>query len=346
MEKSFEKNFDDLLSRKLAGEADAKDLKRLEQMLAENSVLQFLHDQLLKSGSDHLNNDNTDAAYAVHHLKIIQATTTKGNRNSIVNDNTIKWRKKLLFLGIAACLLIVWRILTLPVLSDAESLKEISVTTVERGGKYRLHLPDGTIVYLNKNSSIIYASDFGKFTRTVSLKGEAHFQVAHKKKIPFVVNTSQGSIKVLGTVFNIRDYENEDKMETSLIEGSIELHLTKANNSVVKMNPSEKLIIEKTQKITSKKRGYTLTHIDITDSVVAETSWINNKIVFANKPFLEIASEMEHRFGVTIVFENEKIKTNKYTGVFEEDGIDDILEILQIIKPFKFRRVNDKIVIY
>ncbi|MDD4638942.1 MAG: FecR family protein, partial [Bacteroidales bacterium] len=82
-------------------------------------------------------------------------------------------------------------------------------------------LPDGTRVWLNSNSKLIYPENFSKNSRRVMLYGEACFKVINDKKHPFIVETSKSRIQVLGTTFNVKAYAGEDKEETTLLEGSI-----------------------------------------------------------------------------------------------------------------------------
>jgi ferric-dicitrate binding protein FerR (iron transport regulator) len=95
--------------------------------------------------------------------------------------------------------------------------------TTPRGGQYQLTLPDGSRVWLNAMSSITYPVLFSEKERKVNITGEVYFEVEKKPGHPFIVNTRAESITVLGTHFNIRAYENEGDVKTSLLEGSVKV---------------------------------------------------------------------------------------------------------------------------
>lgn len=104
--------------------------------------------------------------------------------------------------------------------------KELAYNTIStpRGGVYQINLPDGTSVWLNAASSIKFPTTFAHLSqRKVELKGEAYFEVAKNKKLPFIVSTAQQQVEVLGTHFNINSYEDEGEVKTTLLEGSVKV---------------------------------------------------------------------------------------------------------------------------
>ena len=106
--------------------------------------------------------------------------------------------------------------------------------------KSEVTLPDGTIVWLNNNTKLIYPEAFSSTERSVYLEGEAYFKVTKNKARPFVVKSQGQEIKVLGTSFNVRNRPNEDLAETTLISGAVSLRFN--NDSVpVRLNPNEQI---------------------------------------------------------------------------------------------------------
>jgi transmembrane sensor len=99
----------------------------------------------------------------------------------------------------------------------------INTMTTPKGGQYQLTLADGTKVWLNAASSITYPTAFGGRERKVTITGEAYFEVANNKEKPFIVNTPEESITVLGTSFNVNVYADEKGGKTSLLEGSVKI---------------------------------------------------------------------------------------------------------------------------
>jgi len=211
-------------------------------------------------------------------------------------------------------------------------------------------LPDGTIVHLNAKSTISQAEGFGKTTREVFLTGEAYFEVTRNKQLPFIVHTDAADIEVLGTKFNVRNYSNEHRMEAALLTGSIELTLHEDRQHKILLKPSDKIIVkqnaDKNIMAADRLKKVELTSIKLQDSVITETSWLNDKMAFYDRPLSEIALDLERQFDVHIELTNEAVRAYKYTGVYDEGSAEDILKILQMIKPFKYTITNKQIIIY
>jgi ferric-dicitrate binding protein FerR (iron transport regulator) len=95
--------------------------------------------------------------------------------------------------------------------------------TTPRGGQYKIALPDGTLVWLNAESSLRFPTAFNGGERTVILKGEGYFEVAQRSNMPFKVQLGSGTVEVLGTRFNIMAYQDEAKVSTTLLEGAVKV---------------------------------------------------------------------------------------------------------------------------
>jgi transmembrane sensor len=343
MHPSVENRFYDLLGRKLAGGSDALELKELDTLLQRHPELQLFYNQIishLPEGSD----VDIDTAYAIHRAKMYPPpahSTTKG----VVRF--FKWSL------VAASAIVVLGVAWL-LLNRNKQVPDNKQTIVASGRDSRstMTLPDGSIVRLNAKSKVSYGEGFGKTTREVFLTGEAYFEVTHNAGVPFIVHTDEADIKVLGTKFNVRNYSNEHRMEAALLTGSIELTLHTDTRHKILLKPSDKIIVKKEAEGDATKTPDTgnkkveLTSIQFQDSVIVETSWLNDKMAFYDKPFLEIALDLERQFDVTIEFKNKEVSGYKYTGVYDEARAEDILKILQMIKPFQYSINNKQITIY
>jgi len=114
--------------------------------------------------------------------------------------------------------------------------------TTPKGGEYEVQLPDGSLVWINAGTSLRYPTAFTGKERLVELEGEAYFEVAKDASRPFIVQSGQGRITVLGTHFNVRAYKDEPGMKTTLKEGSV---LLQSISAAEKLKPGESGIIEK-----------------------------------------------------------------------------------------------------
>src|SRR6185312_193071 len=128
----------------------------------------------------------------------------------------------------------------------SSSKTDIQQVLVKPGTKSKIILPDGTVVRLNSSSKLTYNNDFNENVREVNLEGEAFFDVTKDAKHPFIVHTSNIDIRVLGTLFNVKSYEQDPTIETTLLRGSIEVfNKNDASAPKVILKPNEKMIYRK-----------------------------------------------------------------------------------------------------
>jgi transmembrane sensor len=354
MHPSVENRFYDLLGRKLAGECQASELEELESMLKSHPELQFFYNQILTHSSE-VSDVDIEAAYVTHREKMMypagkQETKEEGN----IYKGSFSGKRTLARALVAASAIVILGLTWLLVKKNKsipDNRPTIVATDTHKGSRSTMTLPDGSIVRLNAKSKVSYAEGFAK-TREVYLTGEAYFEVAHNANIPFIVHTDAADIKVLGTKFNVRNYSNEHRMEAALLTGSIELTLRSDKQHKILLKPSDKIIVKKYAEgdsaiLTSgPDKKIELTSIKVQDSVIVETSWLNDKMAFYDKPFSDIALDLERQFDVHIEFKNKAVSGYKYTGVYDEDNAAGILKILQMIKPFHYTINNKQITIY
>jgi ferric-dicitrate binding protein FerR (iron transport regulator) len=157
---------------------------------------------------------------------------------------------------------------------------------------------------------------------------------------------------VLGTAFNVRSYPSEKKIETSLVHGRVEIALDNNPENRYILKPSQKLIlatgeapIKKGQQKKQSPIAVLSTVHYLDDSTIAETSWVENKLVFDDEDFEEIARKMERWYGVSIRFKTERLKRERLTGVFEKETVSQALAYLQETTPFHFTIKNNEIII-
>lgn len=360
MHKQTEQYFFALLSLKLSGDATESQLAEISTILQANPSLQFLYDQMIEPVyCDKEAASKADQAYASHYVKMQLA----GMFDS-ANDNAIEpslertsnfTKRKLAFIAIAAGVFTIFFInysLRLEKsVTKQNSNSFVNEIVTKRGSKSSVKLPDGTTVRLNTDSRLTYISFAAGKTREVTLEGEAYFDVAHDSSRPFIIHTGKINIKVLGTSFNVRNYPQDKELETSLIKGKIEVSLESRPEDIIILKPTEKLIIAKeedelsaaTKVSNSSDNKVVLTSITYMrqDSLVAETSWLNDKLVFVNQPLEKIALELERKYAINITFKDEKVKKYRYTGVFENVSLEKVFELIKYSKNFNYK-INDK----
>lgn len=258
--------------------------------------------------------------------KLYTAIILTGQREAFAPSKSPVWYRRSYFIqwsryaAVFLCaVLLTWFVTNR--MDRASSMMQIEVPL----GQYmNLTLADGTDVYLNSGTVFKYPTVFTGKTREVEIDGEGFFSVTHQKKdIPFIVRTTKGDVRVLGTKFNIEAYKEKEQFETSLIEGKVEVC---AGNERVILNPNEKAILVDGK--LEKEPLYDLSCY----------SWTSGIIEFNNIRFEELMSEFEKIYGVHIIINNPDLNDTRCLGKFRRiDGLDYALQVLQVDIPFEFQ---------
>lgn len=359
MNKKLEDTFYDLLSAKLSGDAKAQDLAQLHHILEQHPQFQFLYDEVMRppQKADEAT-CHTQQVYAAHYAKMMYAGLEATKNTEVKNIVPAKVKRFPYRILAAACALAILIGIALffkesSIKPNNSNSKNEMVTT--KGSKSNITLPDGTKVTLNADSRITYEENFAKQIREVTLTGEGYFDVKHDVTRPFIIHTRKADIKVLGTAFNVKNYP-DGAFETSLIRGKIEITLNGRNGKKYILNPAQKFVIADTSLLHPvKKSSYTaistiapqvqVMSITLKDSVIAETSWMSNKLVFVNKPLREIAADLERFYNIQVTFKTAYAMGYRYTGVFENQELDEVMRILKLSKNIDYKIKNKELVI-
>lgn len=362
-----QENFWVLLSKKIAGEASPEELAELERLVQQHPEWQYAIQNLQDIWHSDLPSDtsNEEDAYLLHlqRMKEKKIRFEAGDEEtgiSFEKSRSSGNRRRILYasIAIAASLIIAFFLFTGSNNENkpgASLVKETSEISTRLGSKSRIQLPDGSIVWINAGSKLTYHKDFGKINREVELSGEAFFDVVKDKTRPFLIHTSAIDIKVLGTAFNVRAYPDDKTTEASLIRGSIEVSVKSRPNDKVILSPNEKLVVENRKEDTLVSNPQkeplivinTLKH-DPRDSSIAETQWTENKLVFDDELFSDIAVKMERWFNVEIEIDDSRLAAKRLTGKFDGESIEQALESLAYTSTtsFVFERKGNKIFIH
>ena len=213
---------------------------------------------------------------------------------------------------------------------------EMNKIVVPPGQRANLTLSDGTNVWLNARTKIVYPAVFDKSVRQVAVDGEAYFDVAKDKKRPFIVETGKCNMEVLGTKFNVEGYSDKDDFEVTLMEGSVRVASRIGLGDTLMLKPDSKACLQKDGRLKV---------IPVDD--YNPYRWKEGLICFRNESFLSIMSDLEKYFGVSIVVENKNVLKYYFTGKFRQaDGIDYALRVLQRDIRFKYERDDENQIIY
>jgi len=232
------------------------------------------------------------------------------------------------------------------------------------GAKSEITLPDGSHVLLNAGSKLKYFTDFNIKNRNIQLEGEAYFKVAKNKKIPLIVSAANIKIRAVGTEFNVKVYSNERLIETTLIEGVVEISKTGDKVGLgekISLTPNQKAVYVKADDklsvygTTNKEKekpvaNTTLKEIYIKpvvyDQVDVEPiiAWTQDKLMFRSETLENICVKLNRKYDVSFEFENESVKNLRFTGTLEDETIEQVLNVIKTISPIDYT-INKKAVV-
>ena len=203
---------------------------------------------------------------------------------------------------------------------------------IPKGGEYQVVLADGTKVWLNSASRLIYPQSFMGKERRVVLSGEAFFDVTHDAERPFVVETSRMNVKVLGTRFNVNDYDDNEEVSTTLVNGSVEI--VSGDQQAFRLVPGEQAYGKENE---LEKREV---------NVRLYTSWIDGKFLFNNTELEEIAKQISRWNDVEIFFSSESVKKVRFTGaIVKFKPLEDLVRMIESTSQVRFSVKGRTIVI-
>ncbi len=346
-----------MLARKYNNELTAEEQEELEQLLREhrdvfelNETFSRLRDmpvQRLSTAADEERSRQSIAA------RLESAQEDSQDRAAediyILRPRPIK---KILAWTAAACALVITSLVAYQLMPRRHTVlpnKENEVIT--SSSKSKVTLPDGSIVMLNRQSRLVYNKDFGVGKREIHLTGEAYFDIAKNEAIPLTVTAGPVQIRVMGTAFNVRAYNEDSIIETSLIRGSIEVSSTDEPERSIRMRPNEKIIFSKEGSALAPVSSDSSRHApkpaqtflqmnrikpNPTDSTINEIVWVQDKLIFSKEPFYSLAQKMERWYQVKFLFKDKMAAQLTLTGSLEKENLTEALDALQQLTPFDY----------
>lgn len=327
-----------IIGKKLAGEVSQDEDKALNEWIDSSTTNKRVYLQIKElwyHKQDQTNNSQAIAAYdklinRIRFAEVVQAQTRVQRISSQVNQ-FVKYAAIIFFI-------LSFGFLSYYYFTEENSKDEFCVISVPKGNKSEILLPDGSKIWLNNNSKLIYPKKFNKSERKVDLIGEAYFEIKRNVKVPFVVKTPDVSIKVLGTKFNVSAYPNDKFIETTLISGKVSVKSNENPEIEQTLDPGESMTFDKVSNHTTISRVDTKFY----------TYWMKGEFSFKDEKFEMLAKRIERIYNVEITFENPELKEKTYTGDFKVD--DNVYTILEIFKkstsePIEYITDRNKITI-
>ncbi|NML36634.1 DUF4974 domain-containing protein [Chitinophaga sp. G-6-1-13] len=344
-----------LLTREIANELTEAEAEELQQLLQQYPHASYIREIFMKPWQETGRPASTEqlSDMQARHLQRLHASdatprvTTEGETPVVQLAKRRWWRAAGIAAGIALLIAVGWKFI--PGRTTAPQPQKSLATA--KGIRSQLLLPDGSRVWLNSGSKLNYPRSFAaRGPRVVELEGEAFFEIATDANRPFRVQTKAFTILVLGTSFNVRAYPQEDSAVTSLVDGAIEVQLDKNGQQKVMLRPNEKLTIpsnlftarDNEAAVTEEQRPaihlYKQRLTQIRDSITSETAWVKNKLAFKHLELDKVSALLEQWYGVEISFRDQQKKQLYFTGVFETNNLDEVLEALASTGSFTYTK--------
>lgn len=197
------------------------------------------------------------------------------------------------------------------------------------GQKSRIFMPDGTIIWLNAESTLRYLEEFTDSVRVVNLDGEAYFEVAEDSLRPFIVRSGDIYTEALGTTFNINYFPENEDIAVNLISGKVKVTSAESEQDII-LNPGEALSFDRNQQNSVKYK------IDISKAAV----WKDGILTFENATFEQIVQKLERWYGVRVNVEGDMPQNWQFSGWFDNESLVNVLKVMQYTRGFQFKLKN------
>ncbi len=304
------------LTRFISGYSDKEERKEVLQWISQN--------------------DENKQAYA--RLKNLSVAIDL-QAESLREENLVKRQKmrKMLkhFISTAAVLIIIASAFYLGKKKENTKWEKLSISQYTEivapyGATVATTLPDGSYVKLNGGSSLKFSKLYGHHERNVILSGEGYFEVKKSTK-QFKVSTDILQIVVLGTVFNVSAYPEDDQASATLYQGSV---------SVMEKTTRKNTLLKPIMQYSYDKK----THLSSLSTLSIARRWTDNYIIADRDDIKKFAKKIERKYNVKIVISEELLGKCLYTGAFKGETLKEILDNMSFASPVKYRIDNKNIV--
>ena len=201
---------------------------------------------------------------------------------------------------------------------------------------------------------------FNRDNREIQLNGEAYFKVAKNADLPFDVKTGDLSIQALGTEFNVKSYDDEDIIETTLVEGKIAIHQGRKQKGSIYLEPHQQALYVKNNKnltvrdmkavkeakpeVLKFRKGimYIAEKID-PQPIVA---WKDNRLILKGEELSSLVIKLERKYDVKFIFGSEKLKLFRFTGTLENETLTQVMDVIKLSAPLGYKLQGKTVLIF
>lgn len=221
------------------------------------------------------------------------------------------------------------------------------------GSKSEITLGDGTEIILNAGSSVTYNNSYSITNRDLVLEGEAYFRVAGNKTIPLIVYAGNLNIRATGTEFNVKAYTEDGIIETTLIEGEVEISQKSDRNkeNVLVLKPNQKAIYARQddqltlerkkemepQAIADAKSVAGNMMVSLKTDVEQVTAWTKNRLIIRSENLESLCTKLQRKYNVTFVFRDEEIKKHRFSGILLDETFSQVMDVIMLTAPVTYK---------
>ena len=317
----------DILAAYLSGECSAEDKEQFESWLKADPANQKEYDMLVKAINSSAKQNykwNTDKLWLkiVKEADIVEKPKTIPLTQRIFKSHV--WRIAAIFF-----LLLSLPLLYTQVIQPYYQSQQMENIIVENGQQKKIQLPDGSVVMLDAGSSFSYNKDFAGNTREVFLEGEGFFEVKPNPDKPFIVHANNAIVKVLGTKFNVRAWQQNKRVKVAVAEGKVSFR------NKTKSIP-HKVVLTKGQLSTLEENG--TPSEPVTVDINKYIGWMDKEIIFNDAPLHEILFQVERWYNVKFELNDRAIADEHLTLHIQKKPLNDILELISALTDLKYKR--------
>ncbi len=333
------------IAKYLAGEASKEEANVVKDLLEKNPELKDFTESLMAGefSMAHKSIDwNPEGAWLelTGKIKALEKKKQQSHASHWLMGRRTSWNRFPLARGVqfaTTLVLIMGLSFFLKPYWSEDSIKSVDSVTqqmaTKNGERIKIRLTDGTVVTMNVASKLTIGEKFPD-KRDVYLNGEAYFEVKRNEQAPFIVHTHEANVKVLGTAFNVRAWEEEDEVEVVVTEGKVIFHSAKlsSGNTVV---------------LTKDFRSALKTGEDPNPPVTVDAdqylAWLRGELVFENTSFKEVIAQLERQYDLEIELHDPSLLTRHLTATFGKESVDDVLHTIALSFDLEYKRSGRRV---
>ncbi|MEI6678726.1 MAG: FecR domain-containing protein [Mariniphaga sp.] len=320
------------IAKKLHGELDNNELSVFERMMNDPVYAR----EFEKTQQIHRHLTGIKSIFPINSKK-----SWRKIEQGIKNEQSLRINAVLKYAAIVFVAFIAGNLLKPLITADVEKEIRYSEIKVPYGQMSQITLSDGTKIWMNSGTILRYPEQFAANNRTITIDGEAYFEVTQMDYSPFTVKTADMKVQVLGTSFNLSAYKDDASTSVTLVEGKVAIQ-NNSGNIIVQLVPGQ---------MGTKNRNVSTVAIQNVETS-SYKAWTEGKIYFDDESLDKIAAKLDRWYNVEISFANQKLKSHRFTGtILRNKPVDQIMQALELLSPITFtHKINttgkDEITIY